>query len=394
MKLSISTSRAWRARIALSLAIAAGLGVWLSYGLAVASADARAATTQTPGTFELTDAQVKTIGIEPVASVAFHSEISTDGKIAFDGDHLTPVYSPYSGRVTRVIAPLGATVRAGQSLFQLDASEYAQAESDLLTAQAQLRLATDNEQRRHTSYDAHGASLQDWQQAQNDLAAAQAGVASVRNRLRILGQSDGQIDALLAGKNPPQAGVSAVAPIAGLVVDRQIGPGQYVQAGASSPVYTIANLSTVWLVANVRDADAEALRIGQTVQVQVPSLPGRTFNAKLTYIAATVDPTIRRVAVHALIDNKAGLLRPEMFADATIQTSEDSNAPAVPQQAVIYEGEQARVWVMRSDRSVALRPVRLGRERDGRLEVLSGLNVGERVVTRGALFIDRAANGE
>jgi cobalt-zinc-cadmium efflux system membrane fusion protein len=378
---------------ALPLAGLALAAVWLlgqrAHGVAPAAGAATAA-----GTLHLSDTQRKSLGVEPIGSALFHSHIRTDGRIVFNADQLTPVYSPYSGRVTRVIAPLGALLRQGQPLFELDASEYAQGQSDLLATQAQLKLALANEERRHASYEVHGASLQDWQQAQNDLAAAQAAAAAARNRLRILGQSEAQIEALLASGARPQARVTAAAPLAGVVVDRQLGPGQYLQAGASPAVYTIADLSSVWLLASVREADAAAVHVGQPVTVYVTAIPERQFTTRVSYVAATVDPTTRRVLVHAVIGNADGALKPEMLANAAIQTSDDAPAPAVPRQAVIYEGDRARVWVLASEHEVALRQIRLGREHDDRLEVLQGLGVGERVVTSGALFIDRAASGE
>jgi cobalt-zinc-cadmium efflux system membrane fusion protein len=344
------------------------------------------------GTFRLSDEQLRSMTIDSIAEQPFHSEELTDGKIAYNADTLTPVYSPYSGRVTRLLAPLGAAVRQGQALFELQASEFAQAESDLLSAASQVKLTTATEQRRHAQYDAHGGSLQDWQQSQNDLAAAQALLASVRNRLRILGKSDADIDAMLSN-GQPQAEVAAVAPISGVVVDREIGPGEFIQAGGSTAVYTIADLSTVWLVANVREAEASQVHVGQSVAVHVLALPEREFDARLSFVAATVDPASRRVAVHAVLDNAEHLLKPEMFATFTIATSTDSIAPALPQEAVIFEGAQARVWVMQGSHDAAVRPVTLGRTHGGNYEVLQGLKAGDRVITRGALFIDRAASG-
>jgi cobalt-zinc-cadmium efflux system membrane fusion protein len=344
------------------------------------------------GSFHLTDEQLRSMSIESIVTQPFHSEEVTDGKIGYNGDTVTAVYSPYSGRVTRLLAPLGGVVRQGQALFELEASEYAQAQSDLLSAVAQLKLSTATEQRRHAQYDAHGGSLQDWQQAQNDLAGAQATLAAVRNRLRIFGKSDADIDAIAASSHP-DAVVAAVAPIGGVVVDRQIGPGQFLQAGGSSAVYTIADLSTVWLVANVREVEATHVHVGQSVAVHVLAIPDREFDARLTYVAATVDPASRRVAVHAVLDNSEHLLKPEMFASFTIATSTDTEAPAIPKEAVIFEGAQSRAWVMQDAHDAAVRQVTLGRAHGGKYEVLQGLKAGDRVITRGALFIDRAASG-
>jgi cobalt-zinc-cadmium efflux system membrane fusion protein len=383
-----------RLAVILTCGVLAALLIVLGRALHLFGANAPAAPAPAlpAGAFRLTEEQLRSMTIEPIADQPFHSEEVTDGKIAYNADAVTPVYSPYSGRVTRLLAPLGASVKQGQGLFELQASEFAQAESDLLSAAAQLKLSSASEQRRHAQYDAHAGSQQDWQQSQNDLAGAQASLAAVRNRLRILGTSERDVDALLADGHP-QAQVVVVAPISGLVVERQIGPGQFLTAGNATAVYTIADLSTVWLVANVREAQADHVQVGQAVAVHVLAVPDREFAARLSYVAASVEPASRRLAVHAVLDNSEQLLKPEMFASFTIATSTDSIAPAVPQEAVIFEGSQARVWVMQGSRDAAVRQVSLGRAQRGKYEVLQGLKSGDRVVTRGALFIDRAASG-
>lgn len=343
-----------------------------------------------PGTFRATAQQLKSFTVELVGLHGFVSEELTEGKIAVNGDRATPVFSPYSGRVTRVIAGLGDTVKAGAALATVDASEFIQAQNDLSTAAAQVKIARINEARKHALYDAKGGSLQDWQQAQADLAAAETARNSVRNRLRILGKSDADIDALEASRSM-SPGAAVVAPITGVVVDRQVGPGQYLQAGTGMPVFTIADPSSVWLLANVREADTGAVRLGQAMEVRVLAYPKRTFKARVTYVAALVDPVTHRLPVRAEIDNRDGALKPEMFANFRIVTGDASDAPAVPESAVVYEGDAAHVWVLSGDGLLSFRPIRVGRSNDGLVEVLDGLRPGERIVTKGGLFIDQAA---
>ncbi len=343
-----------------------------------------------PGTFRATAQQLKTLTLEPVTRHRFASAELTEGKIAVDGDRMTPVYSPYSGRITRVLAAPGDTVKAGAPLAALDASEFVQGQNDLRTASAQVTLARLNESRKHAVYEAKGGSLQDWQQAQADLAAAETALGAAQNRLRILGQSDTQIAAL--ARAPAIEPVATLpAPIAGVVVDRQIGPGQYVQAGAAPPPFTIADPSSVWLIANVREADAGAVHVGQAVEVQVLAHPGRIFRARLDYVAALVDPATHRLPVRARLDNRDGALKPEMFATFRILTGAADDRPAVPESAVVYEGAAAHVWVAAGDGLLGLRAIRTGRADAGLIEVLEGLQPGERIVTRGGLFIDQVA---
>ncbi len=230
-------------------------------------------------------------------------------------------------------------------------------------------------------------------QAQGDLRTAEITLAAVRNRLRILGRSDEDI-ADLEKRDRVGAETIVAAPIAGTVIQRKVGLGQYINAGANDPVYTIGDLSTVWLVANVRESDAPKMKVGAPVQVTVLAFPGQVFNAKLDYVAPALDPNTRRLPVRAEVKNIDLELKPEMFASFRIVSGEDRSMPAVPADAIVYEGANARVWVARPDsKTVVSRSIVVGDTSNGLVEVKKGLNVGETVVTSGTLFIDRAAYG-
>ena len=207
----------------------ATLAVWLGDRVFGPHEGPPAPAPSPPGTFRATPQQLKTLTVEVVQTHGFVSEELTEGKIAVNGDRATPVFSPYSGRVTRVIAGLGDTVRPGAPLATLEASEYVQAQSDLKASAAAVKLARINETRKHALYDAKGGSLQDWQSAQADLTNAESAHSAVRNRLRILGKSDAQITELERAEIMNPVAI-LTAPIAGVVVDRQVGPGQYLQA--------------------------------------------------------------------------------------------------------------------------------------------------------------------
>jgi len=233
-------------------------------------------------------------------------------------------------------------------------------------------------------------------QAQADLATSSASLAAVRNRLRILGKTPEEIDAV--ERNPyartmnPEAAVAA--PIAGTVLQRQVGRGEYIQANGATPVYVVGDLSKVWLIANVREAEVADVKVGDAVDVRVPAFPDRVFSARITYVAPVVDATTHRVPVRAEVDNPQGLLKPQMFASFSIVTSTPRQSPGVPESAIIYEGDRARVWIANADGSLGLREIVPGRKNDGMVEVLSGVKAGERLVTSGAIFIDRAAQSD
>lgn len=284
-----------------------------------------------------------------------------------------------------------------------------QAQNDLITALAnlqssrsQLKMAQTTEKRAHELYLAQGGSLKDWQQAQTDLITALNTVRSneialhaVRRRLRILGKTDQEIAALEALPTQKLDSVATVtAPVRGTIMQRQIGVGQYINseaAGATNPVYTISDLSTVYLIANVREVDAPLMKVGLPLEVHVLAYPGRAFKGKVSYVAPSIDPTTHRLPVRADVENPDGALKPGMFANFSIITGEASTAPAVPPSAIVYEGERARVWVAGEGDTLALREVHTGRISDGMVEIRAGLSPGEKVVTSGTVFIDRAA---
>jgi membrane fusion protein, heavy metal efflux system len=382
-------ARQWRVSALAALMIALFvLGAGLAQEVFGTKLETNATAAPPPGTFRATSQQLKSFTIEEVRAHAFVSEELTEGKIGINADRATPVVSPFSGRVTRVIGGLGDTVKAGAPLATVDAAEFVQAQNDLRVASAQAKLAHLNEIRKHALYDAKGGSLQDWQQAQSDLAAAETVLSAARNRLQILGKSEPEIAALEAAQhiNPV---VTLSAPISGVIVDRQIGPGQFLQSGGN-PVFTIADPSSVWLVANVRESDAALVKVGQQVEVRVLAYPHRDFKARVTHVAALVDAATHRLPVRAEINNRDGALKPEMFANFRIVTSDASDSPAVPEAAVVYEADSAHVWVV-SGELLSYRVVKIGRINAALVEIVDGLKVGEKIVTKGALFIDQAA---
>jgi cobalt-zinc-cadmium efflux system membrane fusion protein len=410
---------AWRrdrSRIALAGAAAAALlmiatAVALLHPVAGQTTGQVAATPSSDaasGSFKPTESQWKALEIETVETRSFRPERVTEGNIAIDDDLNTPVFSPFSGRVIRLIARLGDQVEGGAPLFVVEATEFVQGANNLITAVAALKTARSqlaqaeiNEKRARELYQAKGGALKDWQQSQTDLATAQntlrsaeIALAAARNQLRILGKSDAEIAALEAQptqKLEPMAVVPS--PRSGTVTQRQVGLGQYIQSvssGASNPIYTIGDLSTVWLIANVREADAGLMHVGAPVEVRVLAFPERTFTAKLSWVAPAIDPNTRRLSVRADVQNPNGELKPMMFATFSIITGAPVTTPAVPQQAIVYEGDTARVWVAQDGGSIAARAIVTGRTQEGMVEITAGLTAGERVVTRGALFIDRA----
>lgn len=347
--------------------------------------------------------------VQPVATRVFRTEHVTEGKIAINEEFSTPVFPPYAGRVTRVTAKPGDAVVAGQPLFFIEATDMVQAQNDFMAAVAMVNKANarvalteivDKQNRR--LLESKAGSLRDSQiaeaevaQARSELRVAETALEAARNRLRILGKSDEEIATFQdKGRISPETPIYA--PISGTVVQRKLGPGQYVSytsTGSVDPVFTIGDLSRVWVVAYVRESEAPKVRVGQPLEFKVIAYPDRVFPATISYVAAALDTGTRRLLVRATVDNAEHLFKPEMFASVILFTNGRSETVAVPRDAVVFDAGRARVWVVREDRSIEQRQVTTGLVSGKMIEVLSGLQPGETIVTKGGIFVDRAASG-
>lgn len=360
-----------------------------------------------PTRYRPTKAEWASLTISPVSQKVFRAEHITEGKISIDEDRSTQVFSPYTGRVTKLLVRPGDHVEQGQPLFVLEAADTVQAQNDFITAltamnkaQSTLDLAQTQGKRAKDLFEGKAVPLKDYQsaqaalvQAENDMRSSQTALEAARNRLRILGLSEAAITSFQdKGRINPE--VTVASPIAGTVVQRKVGPGQYINAGATDPVFVIGDLSTVWLIGYVREADADDVAVGQDVSFTVLATPGRTRTARVNFVAAAIDPVTRRLTIRATVDNSDGALKPEMFANVTIFSPSDHPAVGVPKQALIYEADRVRLWVVHDDdNTIELRQVRVGLSSGNLVEVTENLKPGERVVVKGGLFIDRAASG-
>src|SRR3954452_22410932 len=229
-----------------------------------------------------TAAEWASLTIEPVAEQTFRAEIATEGKIAVDEDRSTPVFSPYAGRVTKLLVRPGDSVTQRQPLFVIEAADTVQAQNDFIGAMSALNkarsaldLAQIQDRRAKDLFEGKAVPLKDYQQtqatliqAQNDLRSSQTALEAARNKLRILGLTDEAISSFQE-KGSINPNTTIFSPITGTVVQRKVGPGQYVNSGASDPVFVIGNLSTVWLTAFVRETDASNVAVGQEIAFNV-----------------------------------------------------------------------------------------------------------------------------
>jgi cobalt-zinc-cadmium efflux system membrane fusion protein len=327
------------------------------------------------------------INIVQVTTDRFSIQKLAIGQIAFNEDASTVVLTPFSGRVTRLIAKIGEEVKRGDPLFEIDSPEVVQAQTDLIAAlhgqekaKSQLALAKRVLDRqtgliadKATSQRELDSARNDFAAAESDLATAQGTLMAARNKLRVIvGRDKAEVERVERERSVNPL-ITINAPIDGTVVGRKIGPGQYVRSDVADAHYSISDLSTMWLKANVPETEIANVRVGQDIEVRVTALPDRVFS---------------RIVVRSEIPNPDRLLRSDMFANFKITVGGGEAVPVVPVEAVIRDGNEAAVWVAREPMLFQRRKVKLGVERDGRVQVLEGLAAGEQVVGRGAVFVD------
>ena len=343
--------------------------------------------------------QLQQLTIEPVREQPLTVERDTTGKISFNEERLTPVYTPYAGRVLEVLATKGVAVRSGQPLLVLESPELVTVQNDLAAARSELskakigldaaRVAAERARNLHTQ----GAiATKDMQQAETELARAQdeqrraqAALAAMEHRLALFGKKPEEIARL--GDHVDRT-IVIRAPIAGTIVERKVGLGQYLRADASDALFLIADLSTVWVLADVYESDLADMRLNAPVEVSVAAYPHLTLSARIAAINPTVDPASRTVRVRCLVQNTEGLLKPDMFATIKVRSLTPHTVPVVPASAVLSQGTETLVFVEEAPGRFRQRQVQLGRAMQDAIVVQRGVQQGERIVTRGVLLLN------
>jgi cobalt-zinc-cadmium efflux system membrane fusion protein len=372
----------------------------------VATAESQTSTEQSrrpdPNVVMLDEEQTQRLKIEPVQLRTFREEKTAVGRIAFNDERTTSIFAPFQGRVLRLIAKPGDSLQPGSRLLIIDSPDLVQANADLIAAsvavrkaQNQLTMAERVAKRQKLLYEAGAGAYKDFEQADSDLRNAQHDVKTsegqlnaARNRLGApFGKSDAEI-AKIETTHEVDRVTQIVSPIAGTVTARKVSPGQFVRADNTEPMFAVADVSSMWLIANVAEMDIPLIKLGQEVTVQVMAYPGEVFRARITYVGASVDPTVRRLTVRAEIDNAHGKLKPDMFASFRILTGAPAQSPSVPAGAIVREGDGTMTaWVTTDRKRLVKRTVKVGLQQDGFDQILEGLQAGELVATESALFL-------
>ncbi|HXW48498.1 MAG TPA: efflux RND transporter periplasmic adaptor subunit [Xanthobacteraceae bacterium] len=352
-----------------------------------ADTDVPTASTGQPDTVDLSDSQLTAVKVEPVTERDFPVEKEAVGSINFNEDLEVQVFTPYQGRIIALFAEVGNDVKKGQTLFTIDSPDLLAAESTLIAAAGVMELTTRNLTRLKELYTSRAVSQRDLDQGISDQQTAEGNQRAGRDAVRIFGKTDAEIDQIVADRKADPTLVVR-SPIDGRVTARNAAPGLFVQPGNAPAPYTVADINTMWMLANVAEDDSPAFRVGQEVQVKINAFPGEVFDGKITTIGSSVDPNTRRVLVRSEIKDPKHELRSGMFANFIIAIGAPVRSPAVPLNGVVREGDGTQtIWVTADRRRFARRTVEIGEQRDGYRQILQGVRPGELVATDGAIFL-------
>jgi membrane fusion protein, heavy metal efflux system len=337
---------------------------------------------------ELTEKQLAAIKVAPVGLRKFETLKTAVGTIDFNQNETVQVFSQYPGKIVRAFFNLGDTVKKGDILFTVDSPDLLQAESTLLANSGLLQLQTRTLARATQLLKAGGSAQKDVDQATSDQQTAEGNFKAAKDAVRIFGKTDAEIDQILAQRKVDST-LGVPSPISGTVIARNAAEGFLTQPGAAPAPYSVADLSTMWMVANVIETDAPFYHVGQEVQVRVPAYPDKVFEGHVSTVGSMIDPNTHRELVRSEIADPDHLLRAGMFASFVIRLTNPVQSAAVPVDAVVREGDGSMtVWVTTDRRHFTQRTVTIGiQQQNGFSQVLSGLQANEQVVTDGAVFL-------
>ncbi|MGH8126530.1 MAG: efflux RND transporter periplasmic adaptor subunit [Rhodanobacteraceae bacterium] len=340
----------------------------------------------TPHNVTLTKAQQGSIHVVTLAPTQYRTTIATTGVVDFDRNRATAVLAPFSGPVTKVLVTLGEHVAQGQALARVDSPDFTAAigayrKAVIAATAADAVAANDRELYAHQAI-----SQRENAQAQADAAGVDAERAAALQALRALHMDKQTIAAVRAGKSIAHGQGVIRAPIAGSVVDKSIAPGQTLAAG-TTPCFTIADTSKMWVMANVFGADAAHVAIGDPATV-VTGAGGKPIAGSVTNIGAVIDPDTRSVQARVRVDNPDGALKKQMYVTVDIQSHDAHTGLLVPVSAVLRDDENLPfVYAVEADGSYARRPVTLGMRTGDRYVIPEGLHPGDKVVVDGSIFL-------
>jgi cobalt-zinc-cadmium efflux system membrane fusion protein len=341
-----------------------------------------------PNLVNAPDTLLKVLKVADAGTAPVSETLRVAGRVDFDEQRVARIGAPVTGRVTELLANPGDPVKQGQPLAQLHSVELGNAQLAYVKAAAQAKLQAQNAERARLLFTSDVIGAAELQRRESEYAIAQAEQRAAADQLRVLGISAKSLDTMASS-----GGINSVSPVvatlSGVVVERKVAKGQVVQP--ADALYTVADLSRVWVIAQVPEAESSAVKLGQTVQVEVPALDmGKNagpLSGKLIFVSDIVNPETRTVTVRTEMENPRRELKPAMLATMLIQ-SRPQDKLVVPSAAVVREDNGDYIFVATGPKQFRLTSVKLGPEQDHLRVVESGLKVGEKIVVEGAFHLN------
>lgn len=349
------------------------------------SFSAKASISATPQPFTIPQDQISHVQVITVQPTTLTRTLRLTGTVAYNAFNTTPVITQVGGPVSRILAVPGQHVNVGQPMLDVSSPDYSQLLNAYLKAADSFRLADKNYSRAQDLYQHDAIAERDLEQAESDRNQAQADLNAADQGMKILGikNPDG------LAKISSSAQIPVLAPISGEVVERLVSPGQVVQAGQTQ-AFTISDLSTVWVLANVYQADFAFVRNGDDVVVQTDAYPD-SFHGRISYVSPALDPNTRTLQARIIVDNPGEKLKKDMYCTVTVTAGSLSNIMAVPNSSILHDdNNQPFVYVATSANQFGRRDVELGESQNNQTQILKGISIGEKIVGDGSLFLQFA----
>jgi len=373
-----------------TLAVAAALSVCIA-GCTSKSDSSPQAASVTPNNVKLTAAQLKNIQLYSVQPSRYHKTIETSGAVDFDNDQATSVLAPFSGPASRLLVSLGDRVKKGDPLAEVESPDFAAAISTyskaLATAKTNRHLADlDQDLLQH-----HGIAQKEADQAETDAVNAEADRDAALQALVSLNVHPQAIKDIQEGRPILRAAGVLRSPIAGTVVEKLITPGELLQAG-TTPCFTVADLSRVWVMAQVFNADIDSVHLGDTAEVQ-SGIGTKSFSGRVDNISALVDPNTRSVMVRVVVENPGDFLKKQMYVRVLIRARQESSGLLAPVSSILRDDLNLPfVYLLQGDGSFARQHVTLGYRTGDQYDIAEGLKAGDQIVVDRGIFVQFIQN--
>jgi cobalt-zinc-cadmium efflux system membrane fusion protein len=375
----------------LATVIAAAFGACLLASCSSQSDSSPPLSSITASNVTLTAAQRQNIHLATVEAAQFHKSVDTTGTVDFDNDRATTILAPISGPVSKVLVSLGAHVEARQALAEVDSPDFATAITTYRKALATAKITRELAEQDQQLIGHRGITLREAEQAKIEAANAEADRDAALQELVSLKVDPEVIQAIQAGKPVGRVPGLIRSPIAGTVVERPITPGELLDS-ATTPCFTVADISRVWVMAHLFGSDLDSVSLGDPAEVLTGSGSER-FSGTVDNIGALVDPDTRSVAVRVVVENPGGVLKKQAYVHVLIHSRKESAGLLAPVSAILRdEVNLPFVYVAQADGSFARQHVTLGYREGERYDITSGLKAGDRIVVEGGLFVQFLQN--